>query len=94
MLKKLDNWNFLQYQNNFYWNPSSEQVGWFDADTPPQVEFLPKDEICYVVDSMPVDIPGLMVYLRQLVGEEQWARFVEKQGIPQIVIEAPDGTPD
>lgn len=31
---------------------------------------------------MPVDIPGLMVYLRQLVGEEQWARFVEKQGIP------------
>lgn len=94
MLKKLDNWNFLQYQNNFYWNPSSEQVGWFDADTPPQVQFLPKDEICYVVDSMPVDIPGLMVYLRQLVGEEQWARFVEKQGIPQIVIEAPDGTPD
>ena len=94
MLKKLDNWNFLQYQNNFYWNPSSEQVGWFDADTPPQVEFLPKNEICYVVDSMPVDIPGLMVYLRQLVGEEQWARFVEKQGIPQVVIEAPEGTPD
>lgn len=43
---------------------------------------------------MPIDIPGMMVYLRQLVGEEQWARFVEKQGIPQVVIEAPEGTPD
>lgn len=43
---------------------------------------------------MPIDVPGLMVYLRQLVGEEQWARFVEKQGIPQVVITAPEGTPD
>ncbi|WP_407450935.1 DUF935 family protein [Fibrobacter sp.] len=35
-----------------------------------------------------------MIYLRQLIGEEQWSRFVEKQGIPQVVIEAPEGTPD
>ena len=55
---------------------------------------LPKDEVCWLDDDMPVDVPGLMVYLRQLVGEEQWARFVEKQGIPQVVIEAPEGTPD
>lgn len=55
---------------------------------------LPKDEVCWLEDSMPIDIPGLMLYLRQLVGEEQWARFVEKQGIPQIVITAPEGTPD
>lgn len=27
------------------------------------------------------------------MGEEQWARFIEKQGIPQVVITAPDGTP-
>lgn len=43
---------------------------------------------------MPIDVPGLMLYLRQLVGEEQWARFVEKQGIPQVVINTPEGTPD
>lgn len=94
LFKKLNNWNFLQYNSAFYWNPSSETVGWFDAKTPPQVTYLPKDEICYLTDSMPIDVPGLMIYLRQLVGEEQWARFVEKQGIPQVVITAPDGTPD
>lgn len=94
LLKKLDNWNFLEYQGNFYWNPSSEPTGWFDAETPPQVTPLPKSEVCYLTDDRPIDVPGLMVYLRQLVGEEQWARFMEKQGIPQVVITAPDGTPD
>ena len=94
ILKKLNNWNVLQYNGNFYWNPSSEEVGWFDAEVSPNVVPLPKDEICYLLDSMPIDVPGLMLYLRQLVGEEQWSRFVEKQGIPQVVIEAPDGTPD
>lgn len=93
--KKLNNWNVLEYNGHFYWNPSSEEVGWFDeAGKPPTVQFLPKEEICYLTDSMPIDVPGLMLYLRQLVGEEQWARFVEKQGIPQVVINTPEGTPD
>lgn len=95
LFKKLENWNVLEYNGNFYWNPSSEEVGWFEDDRAPNgVVPLPKEEICYLNDSMPIDVPGLMIYLRQLVGEEQWARFVEKQGIPQVVIEAPDGTPD
>lgn len=96
MLKRLENWNVLEYNNNLYWNPSSEPTGWLDQDLqlPPNVKHLPKDEICWLKDTMPIDIPGLMLYLRQLVGEEQWARFVEKQGIPQVVITAPEGTPD
>ena len=94
VLKKLYNWNLLEYNGQFYWNPSSEQVGWFDEAVPPGVTPLPKSEICYLKSDMPIDVPGLMVYLRQLVGEEQWARFVEKQGIPQVVITAPEGTPD
>lgn len=96
ILKKLNNWNVLEYNNILYWNPSSEPTGWLDQQTalPPDVKYLPKDEICWLKDTMPIDIPGLMLYLRQLVGEEQWARFVEKQGIPQVVIEAPEGTPD
>lgn len=93
--KKLNNWNVLEYNGHFYWNPSSEEVGWFDtANTYPNVQPLPKDEICYLLDEMPIDVPGLMLYLRQLVGEEQWARFVEKSGIPQVIIAAPEGTPD
>jgi len=92
--KKLNNWNVLRYNGRFYWNPSSEEVGWFDAETPPKVTPLPEYEICYLTNDMPIDVPGLMLYLRQLVGEEQWARFVEKQGIPQVVLNTPEGTPD
>lgn len=93
--KKLNNWNVLCYNNHFYWNPSSEEVGWFDQGVEmPTVVNLPKEEICYLVDDMPIDLPGLMLYLRQLVGEEQWARFVEKSGIPQVIIGAPEGTPE
>lgn len=93
--KKLNNWNVLCYNDHFYWNPSSEEVGWFDQGVEmPNVVNLPKDEICYLVDDMPIDLPGLMLYLRQLVGEEQWARFVEKCGIPQVIIGAPEGTPE
>ena len=92
--KKLNNWNVLRYNGRFYWNPSSEEVGWFDAETPPKVTPLPEYEICYLTNDMPIDVPGLMLYLRQLVGEEQWSRFVEKQGIPQVVLNTPEGTPD
>lgn len=32
--------------------------------------------------------------MRLMVGEDQWARAVEKFGIPQVLLEAPEGTPD
>lgn len=92
--KKLDNWNVLDANGKFWWNPSSEPVGWLDQQIPPTVVELPYDEVCWLRNSQPIDIPGLMLYLRQLVGEEQWSRFVEKQGIPQVVLNTPQGTPD
>lgn len=93
--KRLNNWNFLEFNGKLYWNPSSEQVGWLDQGSiPPTIQPLPEEEICWLKNDMPIDIPGLMLYLRQLVGEDQWARFIEKQGIPQVVLTTPDGTPD
>lgn len=94
LFKKLNNWNVLYWNGKFYWNPSSEQVGWLDQGVAvPGVIEIPNGEICQLTDDMPIDLPGLMLYLRQLVGEEQWARFVEKSGIAQVVITAPEGTP-
>lgn len=95
VLKPLQNWNFLEYAGKLYWNPTAEPIGWFTEDSVPEgVVSLPKDEVCYVIDDKPIDMPGILIYLRQLVGEEQWARFIEKQGIPQVIITAPEGTPD
>lgn len=94
ILKPLQNWNLLHYNNRFYWNEKCEDVGWLNGNAPNNVVELPKDEICYLLNERPVDMPGILIYLRQLVGEEQWARFTEKCGIPQVILTAPQGTPD
>lgn len=94
LFKKLNNWNVLEYNNQFFWNPSSEEVPWLDQEKVSTIQRIPEGEICYLQYASPIDIPGLMLYLRQLVGENQWARFVEKSGIPQVIITAPDGTPN
>ena len=91
--KKVQNWNTLEWNDKLYWNPEADQ-GISFADKMPDLQQLTDDEVCWLKDERPIDIPGLQVYLRQLVGEENWARFVEKEGVPQVVITAPDGTPD
>lgn len=55
---------------------------------------MPKDEVAYLVDEKCLDWCGINIYLRQLIGEESWARAVEKYGIPQVLLTVPEGTPD
>lgn len=97
IFKPIQNWNALEHNGTFYWNPSSQPAylneGKMQGEGGSLVE-IPKSEVCYVLDERPIDLPGIVVYLRELVGEEQWARFTEKTGIPQVLITVPDGTPD
>lgn len=94
--KKLQNWNFLYYNNKSYWNPSSDPVvlGVDGAAKTPGLVELPPGEVAYLVDDKCLDWCGLTIYLRQLVGETTWAKAVEKFGIPQVLLTAPEGTPD
>lgn len=94
ILKPLQNWNLLYWNGEFFWNPTAEQCGWMDDGKPKNIIPIPNSEICYLLHDRPIDVPGLMIYLRQLIGEDQWSRFVEKEGVPQVVITAPEGTPD
>lgn len=64
LLKKLDNWNVLLWNNKLWWNPSSEPVPWFEQGVQPTLQELPKSEVCWLKDDMPIDVPGLMIYLR------------------------------
>lgn len=88
-LKKLNNWNILLHNNKFYFNPSS--MATVDLS---QLEEVPSSEIVFCHTPRAIDLPGMLIYLRQLVGETKWAQFVERQGIPQVVITAPEGTSD
>jgi hypothetical protein len=89
VLKKLNNWNILLHNNRFYFNPSSMPT----ADLNSLVE-VPSNEIAFCHTNRAIDLPGMLIYLRQLVGETKWAQFVERMGIPQVVITSPEGTPD
>jgi hypothetical protein len=55
---------------------------------------IPTNEIITVTTDKPIDYAGLLIYLRQTVGEMQWSRFIEKTGIPPVVLTAPEGTSD
>ena len=99
VFKKIENWNVLDYKDKLYWNPDTSSYSYFvqtsqSKDESGDLKEIPEHEVICVRESLPIDIPGIQIYLRQLVGEQQWARFVEKQGIPQILITAPEGTPD
>lgn len=94
--KKLQNWNFIRWNGKSYWNPQSNPVPMAqteDFENSGLVE-IPDSEIAYLVDDKCLDWCGITIYLRQLIGEDNWARAVEKFGIPQVLLTAPEGTPD
>lgn len=74
--KKLDNWNVLRAFNRNWWNPNSDAPCLSITDLESwknNLTEIPKNEICYTLYSNPIDLPGVTVYLRQLVGETKWA---------------------
>lgn len=92
--KKIPNWNTLEWNDKLYFNPTADQSINFVDGKEVELPILTEDEVCWLKDDRPIDIPGLQVYLRQLVGEENWARFIEKEGVPQVILTAPENTPD
>lgn len=101
ILKKLDNWNFMSWNGTQWWNPKAEPT--FLVDPTKDVhatlaaaglDEIPAGEVVALEDDKPLDWAGISIYLRLLVGEEQWARAVEKFGIPQVLLHAPEGTPE
>lgn len=94
--KPLQNWNVLEWNNHLYWCPSEEALFMpaLTTELPNGVKELGKHEVAWLKEDRPVDVPGIEIYLRQLVGEETWARAVERYGVAQVVITAPEGTPD
>lgn len=90
--KIINNWNVLCKNNKLYFNPTPENVVGYEFEN--ELTLIPNSEVCWIKENLPIDIPGIQIYLRQLVGEEQWARAVEKYGVAQILLEVPEGTTD
>lgn len=96
--KKLQNWNYVRHDGKNWWNPDATQTVLANlSDTSLEeigLKEIPDGEICYLLDDKCLDWCGLTIYLRQLIGEDNWARAVEKYGIAQVLIKVPEGTPD
>ena len=92
--KKVQAWNTLEWNDKLYWNPEASQMVFFGENDNCNLQLLSDDEVCWIKEERPIDIPGLQVYLRQLVGEQNWARATEKYGVAQCIITAPEGTPE
>lgn len=86
IFKKLQNWNVLEFNDELYWNPNAE----YECPQDGHLTKIPDSEIMCLKEERAIDIPGLIIYLRQIVGEEQWSRFVEKCGLPQVILTVDD----
>ena len=89
----LDNWNFCRdiVSGGWYWNPRAyayTDLGGTDLKP------IPSEELCSLVRPRHIDYPAMTIYLRNAVGEKGWGQFVERYGVPPVIITMPENIPD
>lgn len=83
----IDSWNVVRdiNTNTWFWNPEASM---FLPDYT-RLEPVPPDEICSLVRPRHIDYPAMTIYLRSALGEKAWGQFVERYGIPPVIIVMP-----
>jgi hypothetical protein len=84
----LDAWNLSRdiTSGRWYWNPEAKEV----IDIAGECEEIPPGEVVHLVRSRHIDYPAMMIYLRSALGEKIWGQFLERYGIPPVIIVMPD----
>lgn len=93
----IENWNLLEWNGNLYFAPNANELNFLPAtmdSIPNGVSQVPDGEVAWIREERPIDIPGIEIYLRQAIGEDAWSRATERYGLAQVILTAPDGTPD
>ncbi len=85
----LDHWNFRRdiATGEWLWNPNGYAYERVTLDA------IPRDELASVVRSRHIDYPALSIYLRSALGEKAWGQFLERYGIPPVIIVMPPDIP-
>lgn len=88
----LDNWNFARdiVSGGWYWNPRAYAYSDLAGN---EIDPIPSAELCSVVRSRHIDYPAMTIYLRNAVGEKGWGQFVERYGVPPVIITMPENIP-
>lgn len=80
--------NFDPFDRQWYHNPLVREGDVGGAD---QTPFDP-DECLHLERVRAIDYPALAIFLRHDVAEDQWGRFLERYGIPPVILEMPPMT--
>ena len=82
----LDAWNVCRdvVTGLWHWNPEASET--VDLATLPAI---PPRELVTLVRSRHVDYPAMAIYLRAALGEKAWGRFLERYGVPPVIITMP-----
>ena len=79
-------WEFNRSPDGTWWHNPLVLEG--DAGGEGQTAFDP-EAVIHIERVRAVDYPALALYLRHEVAEDQWGRFLERYGIPPVILEMP-----
>lgn len=82
----LNAWNLCRdiVSGLWHWNPSASETLDFGS-----LEPVPEGEIVTLVRTRHIDYPAMPIFLRNALGEKAWGRFLERYGIPPVIITMP-----
>ena len=82
----LDAWNVCRdvVTGLWHWNPEASET--VDLAALPAI---PPRELVTLVRTRHVDYPAMAIYLRAALGERAWGRFLERYGVPPVIITMP-----
>lgn len=79
-------WEFNRSRDGTWWHNPLVLEG--DAGGEGQTAFDP-EAVIHIKRVRAVDYPALALYLRHEVAEDEWGRFLERYGIPPVILEMP-----
>ncbi len=82
----LNAWNLCRdlVTGLWHWNPSADETLDFGSLDP-----VPEGEIVTLLRTRHIDYPAMPIFLRNALGEKAWGRFLERYGIPPVIITMP-----
>lgn len=93
MVRKLllpESWNFClePRTGSWWWNPEARTA----APGSSGMEEIPPGRLVTVLRPRAIDHPATNIYLRSALSEREWGRFVERYGLPPVILTAPPNT--
>ena len=86
-VERLDGWNFAfnRRTGRWHWNPEAHSAAAVES-----LAEIPETELASVVRTRHIDYPALSIYIRAALGEKQWGLFMERYGVPPVMIVMPE----